>query len=267
MRKAKGKKGLTTEVVVDSKGQPFDKHVQLREMHAGDAAIQVFTWLTGEITPSQRATLVREFGMMIAEHGKFLGDYPNPGTPYKPGTVIWWGSEKNLGIVEEFHENAIQVRRVNERGRAYTTVIDMIGTSEVEGRVGIEGLILETAVRNPLAISPAMAGLLKNPGAISELFLLKDVMTSVKGTILDKLSCTADEYLAVIRANKRSDRGFVTKLAQKAKDDRATVLVAIYSLQPDLLDGVTDQELLAAIVGLDMKSLTSKLGEYGHVRE
>ncbi|MDD5437995.1 MAG: hypothetical protein PHC70_02510, partial [Patescibacteria group bacterium] len=42
---------------------------------------------------------------------------------------------------------------------------------------------------------------------------------------------------------------------------------AIYSLQPDLLDGVTDQELLAAIVGLDMKSLTSKLGEYGHVRE
>jgi len=262
MRKARSNRGLTTDVVIDSKGQSFDKNVQPQHMHEGDVGFHIFSCLSqqhGEMSPSQLATASRELDEMVSAHKQALG-LPQARSPYQPGMVIQ--HEDGYGVVEQVIGTALQIRGFNERGKTFTCVINLVGTSEVEGRFGIEGLVLEVAENSPSYITQAVALLLESKEAVRNLFL-SGVATDAKLAVLDRLDCILEEYLAILR--KVGSDPLADRIARHAKDDRAYVLTAIYRGSAQLLDEVKDQSLLSMLVRRDGRGLERSLGDSGNL--
>lgn len=261
MRKARSNRGLTTDVVIDSKGQSFDKNVQPQHMHEGDVGFHIFSCLSqqhGEMSPSQLATASRELDEMVSAHKQALG-LPQARSPYQPGMVIQ--HEDGYGVVEQVIGTALQIRGFNERGKTFTCVINLVGTSEVEGRFGIEGLVLEVAENSPSYITQAVALLLESKEAVRNLFL-SGVAIDAKLAVLDRLDCTPEEYLAILR---KAGGHLSDQIARHAKDDRAYVLAAISGGASKLLDEVKDQALLSMLAMRDGRGLEHALGDPGNL--
>ncbi|MFA6099950.1 MAG: hypothetical protein WC750_03665 [Patescibacteria group bacterium] len=260
MRIAKSNRGLTTDVVIDSKGQSFDKNVQPQHMHEGDVGFHIFSCLSqqhGEMSPSQLATASRELDEMVSAHKQALG-LPQTRSPYQPGMVI--KHKDGYGVVEQIIGTALQIRDFNDRGKTFTSVINLVGTSEVEGRLGIEGLVLEVAENSLSRITQAVALLLESREAVRDLFLCEGVSSASKEVVLDRLDCTSGEFLTILRQDGLKN-SLVAQIVERAKDDRVYIFAALRYATPELLDKVTDQSLLEHLATQNGGGLKQLLGD------